>query len=319
MKLHTSPRAAVAGTLTLALLGLGTTAAAAEDPPGVDDTPDATAALVAKVAPGDRHVVDVEARGGVARASSAAGTTTVPLDGGAPIVLESRDAAVPRLEVNLPENLALRDGAVADDGTVVFRSHDGGADVAVQSLDDGSARVQTITSSPEGPHEFTYTFGDDIVLSPNGDGTIELLAPLDGGGAISRGTIDRPWAADANGRPVDTHYTVVGDSLVQTVRPDTETTYPVVADPRVERGFGTTTIRFSKKETRTLRDGATAGLLAAWLPFPAGAIIATASYLVRRQAKSAAAQGKCVKIVVYGWPPSTFTWWPHTYSGGYCK
>ncbi|MFC8600150.1 hypothetical protein [Isoptericola sp. NPDC057191] len=312
MERHTQIRAAVAGTLTLAMIGVGTTAVAAEDPT------DKVADLIDKVAPHQGEVVDVEAHGAAVRTRTDMVTTTVPLDPDAPVSLTSHDAATPSLEVNLPDDLSLDTGTVADDGTVVYHAPGRETSAAVQNLDDGSVRLQTITADPDGQRRFTYTFGDDVMLSQAGDGTVELLAPREEGGAIVLGLVDRPWAADAAGRPVDTEYRVVGDALVQTIHPDAATVYPVVADPRVDPGFATLTVRFTKKETRKLRDGATAGLLAAWLPFPFGAMVATASYLVQRQARSAASQRKCVKIVIYGYPPVA-TWWPHTYSGGYCR
>lgn len=43
--------------------------------------------------------------------------------------------------------------------------------------------------------------------------------------------IAAPWAVDANGRRVPTHYTLDGDTLVQSVEVTAETAFPVVADP----------------------------------------------------------------------------------------
>lgn len=44
-------------------------------------------------------------------------------------------------------------------------------------------------------------------------------------------TVAAPWAVDAVGNPVDTHYEVHGDTLVQVVDPDVDTVFPVTADP----------------------------------------------------------------------------------------
>lgn len=68
------------------------------------------------------------------------------------------------------------------------------------------------------------------------DGGVDVV---DADGRVVR-QVDRPWAFDAAGRPVATHYEVDPDSgdLVQVVEPSDDAVYPIVADP-------------SKNETRT--------------------------------------------------------------------
>lgn len=44
-------------------------------------------------------------------------------------------------------------------------------------------------------------------------------------------TIEAPWAVDGAGKPVNTHYTLEGHTLTQTVEITADTTFPVVADP----------------------------------------------------------------------------------------
>ena len=46
-------------------------------------------------------------------------------------------------------------------------------------------------------------------------------------------TLVAPWAFDATGAPVDTHYEVRGRKVVQVVEPTADTVYPVTADPNV--------------------------------------------------------------------------------------
>lgn len=43
--------------------------------------------------------------------------------------------------------------------------------------------------------------------------------------------IHTPWAKDANGKTIPTHYTVKGNKVIQTVNFDTENKFPVIADP----------------------------------------------------------------------------------------
>lgn len=45
------------------------------------------------------------------------------------------------------------------------------------------------------------------------------------------GMVEKPWAFDANGAPLETRYEVNGNQLTQTVVTDEKTAYPIVADP----------------------------------------------------------------------------------------
>jgi hypothetical protein len=55
-------------------------------------------------------------------------------------------------------------------------------------------------------------------------------------GQVTVGQFKAPWALDANNRNLPTHYTVEGNSVVQTI--DTRgAAYPVVADPWVTLGW----------------------------------------------------------------------------------
>ncbi|MFC8596954.1 hypothetical protein [Isoptericola sp. NPDC057191] len=70
------------------------------------------------------------------------------------------------------------------------------------------------TQDADGPHEFTDTFGDDITPVLADDGTVELRQTVQDGVVIAIGTVDKPWAADANGAAVPTNYSVRGGARV---------------------------------------------------------------------------------------------------------
>lgn len=128
---------------------------------------------------------------------------------------------------------------VASDGTVVYHSSDGGADAAVQTRADGTVRIQTITPNADGPHDFTYAFGEGVTPVLAEDGSVELVArPEDSPVGQIVGLIEQPWAVDATGRALETHYEVQGNELRQVVQADESVTYPVVADPRIGAGIG---------------------------------------------------------------------------------
>ncbi|PKQ31903.1 MAG: hypothetical protein CVT62_05810 [Actinobacteria bacterium HGW-Actinobacteria-2] len=70
--------------------------------------------------------------------------------------------------------------------------------------------------------------------------------------ALEVGVIGVPWALDANGDPIATHYEVKGDILEQVVEVEARTKYPVTADPSISVGFFETSVSFSKSEVKSL-------------------------------------------------------------------
>jgi len=222
--------------VALALTGISG-AVAADRPSGADQTAD----LISEVAPDQGAVVQGQIGSDTVSAQVGDTRTAVPLDPAGAITVTSTgsDAAgAGSLQVRLPAQVDAREGQIADDGTVVFASKSsGGADAAVQTLGDGSVRIQTVTKDASGPTAFTYEFGDDVTPVVNDDGSVDLLQSLVGGGAAQVGHVEPAWAKDADGASLPTRYTVQGNLLTQTVTTNRETAYPVVADPKIGIGL----------------------------------------------------------------------------------
>lgn len=180
--------------------------------------------------------------------------------------------------------------------------------LAVHALDDGSVRIQTISYSADARTEFSYDFGDDVELRPEPEEV-----------AI----VDAPWAVDADGVAVETHYEIEDGELVQVVEPDAETTFPVVADPRVSIGWGVY-VKFNKSESKSIANSWIAdkdkyiSIVCAVIPNPfAAAACAVISYdtaaSVHSSFKQARDQGRCTELryvvvnpshwVLVGWKP----------------
>lgn len=109
------------------------------------------------------------------------------------------------------------------------------------------------------------------------------IVPYNEGGSVAYGlfnhgdllaTVAQPWAFDASGTPVETELRIENDSLVQIVHHGPSNSYPITADPQVDWGWGSTTIRLSYNETRATGAVTGAGGLAA-LPWLAAAGVAT--------------------------------------------
>jgi hypothetical protein len=119
--------------------------------------------------------------------------------------------------------------------------------------EDGVVQLITTIEGAAAPTEYAY----DLDLEPGA-----VLFLTDTGGAEVResdglviATVEAPWAYDANGAAVATHYEVVGDALVQVIAHDTAgVAYPVVADPKVSFGWAVY-VRYSKSEVRSMTTG----------------------------------------------------------------
>ncbi|GIG41719.1 DUF2599 domain-containing protein [Cellulomonas phragmiteti] len=218
------PTLCAAVATALILTSTVTAASAAVDAPAED-----VAAAIAAVAPDAAPLVTPESVDPAQlEVSTDAADVTIPADGLGDVVVTGTDAGAPAVGIALPAEVEVDEALVADDGTVVFEGA-ASVDAAVQVMEDGSVRMQTVLHDASAPREFSY----DLSL-PEGS-TARLL---DGGsvlvtdeaGAFVAG-VAAPWAADATGRALATHYRLEGSTLVQVVDVDDDAVYPVVADP----------------------------------------------------------------------------------------
>lgn len=90
------------------------------------------------------------------------------------------------------------------------------------------------------PQSFTYALPDSILPVLNDDGSVVLFSAPETDDAVASvaGVVDAPWAKDASGAPVATHFEVDNGDLVQIVEHAQATlAYPVVADPKITAGI----------------------------------------------------------------------------------
>jgi hypothetical protein len=232
------------GTLALALstslLAAATPAVAADSP-----APSHAAAAVVERATGTGDLA-----GRPSDASGGAFRTAVPVGDGGSVTVAAPGRANGSVEVRGPEGgtlglgLPVTDnvpGVVAGSGTVVYPDAGAATDVAVQATNTGAVRalVTLKDRTASTTQRFDLDLPDGAELVPDGEGGFQIVqggGGEDGGRAI--GAIDAPWAKDARGESVPTYYTLDGDTLVQTVKTDDSTAFPVVADPRISMGWG---------------------------------------------------------------------------------
>ncbi|MFJ4175767.1 DUF4258 domain-containing protein [Microbacterium sp. NPDC089696] len=131
------------------------------------------------------------------------------------------------LTVDLPSVDGEQQVVVREDGVVGYVNGDGSSTVPLRR-DGGALQLLTVIDSPDAPVEYEYelTLPKDATPILNHDGSVSVESH---DGAVLA-YVPAPWAKDAVGAAVPTHYEVRGASLVQVVH-HVGATYPVVADP----------------------------------------------------------------------------------------
>lgn len=143
-------------------------------------------------------------------------------------------------------------GQLASDGSLVYADPNSFATV-IQNEADG-VQIHTVLHDSASPTEFSYPLSGGTALLRE-DGGIDIVNAGDGQSQQILAAIDAPWATDAAGDAVPTHYELNGDSIVQVVAPTPTTVFPVVADPKVSYGTGVY-FSFTKAEMHAMVLGA---------------------------------------------------------------
>jgi len=165
-----------------------------------------------------------------AAVSTTDGTTVdVPKDAADGVGITSNDGAT--LTVTPPVADASGTGKVVADGVVAYPSKDGSA-TAVQATDNGGVRMLTVIDNADAPTRYPYNVsvpdGGSIKLNDDGSAVV-----FDGSGQPIA-SVAPPWATDANGNAVPTHFEVNADgtTLTQVIDHNANgVAYPVTADP----------------------------------------------------------------------------------------
>lgn len=223
-----------------------------------------------------------------------AGNTATNISNEPSTPVEVAGAGASPMTVSLPSGLNLDKGLAASNGTIVYKSTNDSVDAAVQALNDGSVRIQTVIHNSSASHKFSYSIGGGFHPAVASDGKIYAVG-TDAAGQYQAFAVQSAWARDANGASVPTHYEVHGDQLVQIVSPDANAAYPIVADPTWEWYNFAYGAGFNKQETRELASaGAVSGFCAALGPVGIACGVAAADWFY--QAQQMANKNSCVFI-----------------------
>jgi len=273
---------ALSASALLALLGIVASSSAATAQDGTEEVAAVVeaAAPAAEVLKTTRVSGELRARGGPA-SIPVRGNGTLRVANGR---LDTRAGAtdLPDVGLKLPPEAAVSNAvaAVATDGTVVF-SGEAAVDVAVQATDAG-LRIQTVIADASAPTEYTYEFDEGLTPSINPDGSVDLLISVDGL-MITSSTLAAPWAIDAAGASLETHYRVEGTSVIQVVEHGASVTYPVVADPNISSScvwYGMCFVKFNRAYTNNIGAGTGTAAIVTGLTAASGGTLAPVAVVV---------------------------------------
>lgn len=196
--------------------------------------------------------------------------------------------------------------AIAGETAVYSSDVSASAQIGVQAI-EGGVRALINIDSPSAPERYPFAVrGDAASLQLQADGSVAVLAA--DGTELAR--IASPWARDAEGTPVPTHYEINGVELVQVVEHrGGNFAYGITADPSVNVHLWGFTVKFTRGETDYIANASLAAIVAyigKKVKNPAvAAALAVAAYSLSKVADYASERGKCLKVTKYGWAP-----WP---------
>lgn len=207
------------------------------------------------------------------------------------------------LPVRNPKALSKQQGRFVTEG-------EKGSRLAVSPTPDG-AQILIALDRPNSPRRFDFGLsGEGLKLQHQRDGSVSI----EGRNGWAIGTVLAPWAEDAAGNPVPTHFEVRGNVLTQVVEPTRESVFPIVADPHVKLCDLRTAVcvKLSKSETKRAHDamfvsvGAGVSTLCGLIPSSSvytvaakavcAATVAGVFYTLRGTFQKAKREGRCVEL-----------------------
>lgn len=231
--------------------------------------------------------------------------------------------------VTLPSEPASDIAFLSPDGIPASLSLPDATPRYTQALEGGSARAIVVIDNASRPDSYAFDLalpeGIEPKLQPNGSvsfvpsaAVAERIASQGIHATFDFGGLETPWAIDADGASVETHYTLDGNTVVQHVDLASTSSFPVIADPEMEWKGYYATLTYSKSETLGMRDQgviiagmlvAAAGMAAFGPPGAAiGAVMvgigAASVGIIAATASNAVGDGRCLSLDVPSMMPS---------------
>lgn len=188
-------------------------------------TPENPSEIVEQAAP--TVLVNLDPESGVNLPTDSSGEIVVYLGNSAPLAITLPDAEIQLSQAG--DGFSPGEAETDPNGVVFYENSDGGVTVPVPQ-EGGGIAIHTIIEERSAPTDYVYSlsFPDDVVARQV-DGEGILFTTREG---AYLGAIASPWAKDADGKAVPTHFEFDGSQLTQVVNHDLgQFSYPIVADP----------------------------------------------------------------------------------------
>lgn len=189
---------------------------------------------------------------------------------------------------------------LSDDGKALIYDEDPAYSLAVTGASSRADAGYVVIHDANAPTRYEFTIevdGEPAVLVVHGD----RVLVQDGSGETVN-VIASPWARDANGVEIPTHYQVDGNVLTQFVDHSARATYPVVADPRMECNWLNCTLELTRGETRALANNTLNAGIACALTGSLAAACAAVLIASWAMANVAVNTGQCIGVRIINHP-----------------
>ncbi|WP_143465616.1 hypothetical protein [Leifsonia sp. NCR5] len=301
--------AAFAGCVTIAvgLLGAAPAFADTSEPATLESvaraTPETTrdAAQIPTTASGtnaiDAHVADAE--------------VVIPVEPEAGISVGTSTGTI---GISLPFASSAETATVESKGIVSYDNNNGSTSVPVVTA-AGALQINTVITDSAAPSRYSYQLtlpsGGQIV--PAGRGYFVVNAEGDPVTFIAE-----PWAKDARGVAVPTHYELNDTTLTQVVDHRGTANYPIVADPAFVWEMGLPSVKLNRAETKTATTMTGMATVCGWVTrltgYVGGALCGANAGSILVNSQRAYNAGKCEQLLIGPGVIGSLA-----YSGGYCK
>ncbi|WP_148272799.1 hypothetical protein [Microbacterium testaceum] len=211
--------------MATAMVLVGVCVAGGMTPAFADEAPDGVLeAIVADTAPARIQGDDLVAQVGDVRAE-------IPVDSEEPLTLQSGNG--PEISITLPRGDGDEDEPAREGSGAVSHDLGDGSRIVPAIRSNGIVQILSVLHDAGAPTSFDY----DVAVGTGGS----LVAAADGGVRLldaageEAASVAAPWAVDASGKQIPTHFVLGQNRLTQIVDTTSvvDVQYPVVADPAV--------------------------------------------------------------------------------------
>ncbi|MCY4134813.1 MAG: hypothetical protein OXG30_07865 [bacterium] len=188
--------------------------------------------------------------------SSTKDTLTLPSDSGDFIAMSRPDGTSVSVQLH---GQAVK-SKTASDVSLLYESVSISTHIIAQAKTNATVRILVLIEASDAPTQFYFPVGlnEDEELKSLKDGRVAVVNSDN----VVISIINRPWAYDAAGNPIDSTFRIDNETLVFEVKHGSGTQYPIIADPDFNWGIISGTIYFDRYETEQIAQFGVSTLMA---------------------------------------------------------